>query len=267
MAMFSHRGRRLHYESLGEGKPVVLIHGFSNFGLSWMQQLPLLVNNGYQAIVPDLYGHGLSDPASQVTSVDDLADDILALLDHLGVGPAVLCGLSLGGMVAQQFALAHPERTTALVIANSRATFAEPRLKEVVAGWIAMFEQPQGARKRFEATWPILVNDAFRESPTGVAAFDMWAALADRTEGVSLANVARGMTSFDVRGQLGAIAVPTLVISGERDALFPPAQSAEISQSIPGAQFVTIPGAAHLSCLDSAADFNRLLLSLLSELR
>jgi 3-oxoadipate enol-lactonase len=266
MAMFNHSGRRLHYETLGAGIPVVLIHGFSNFGLSWMQQLPLLVNHGYQAIVPDLYGHGLSEPASRVSSVDESADDIHALLDHLGTDPAVICGLSLGGMIAQQFALAYPERTRGLVIANSRATFAEPRLKEVVAGWIATFEQPQGALKRFEATWPILLNQAFRNSPSGIAVFEMWKALAARTDGSSLANVALGMTNFDVRARLGAIDVPTLVISGEHDALFPPAQSAEISQGIPGARFVTIAGAAHISCLDSAAEFNRYLLGLLNDL-
>ncbi len=266
MAMFTYRGRSLHYETLGAGQPVVLIHGFSNFGLSWMQQLPLLVNSGYQVIVPDLYGHGLSAPAEQVTSVEELADDIHALLEHIGTGPAVLCGLSLGGMVALQFALAHPERTRGLVIANSRATFAEPHLKEVVASWIAMLEQPDGAKRRFEAAWPILLNEAFRQSPSGAAVFEMWAALAARTAGSSLANVARGMTSFDVLAQLGAIKAPTLVVSGEHDKLFPPAQSAEVADGIPGARFVTIPSAAHISCLDSAAEFNRLLLGLLDEL-
>ncbi len=266
MAMFTYRGRRLHYETLGTGQPVVLIHGFSNFGLSWMQQLPLLVNNGYQAIVPDLYGHGLSEPAGQVTSVDELADDIHGLLEHLGTGPAVLCGLSLGGMIALQFALAHPERTRGLVIANSRATFAEPHLKELVASWIAMFEQPDGATRRFEAAWPVLLNEAFRQSPGGAAVFEMWAALAARTPGSSLANVARGMTSFDVRAQLGMIKAPTLVVSGEHDKLFPPAQAVEVADGIPGARFVNIPSAAHISCLDSAAEFNRLLLGLLSEL-
>jgi 3-oxoadipate enol-lactonase len=265
MAMLTHRGRRLHYETLGSGQPVVLIHGFSNFGLSWMQQLPALVNNGYQAIVPDLYGHGLSGQATQITSVEDLADDIHALLEHLGVGPAVLCGLSLGGMIALQYALAHPQRTRGLVIANSRATFAEPHLKEAVASWIAMFEQPGGATKRFEAAWPMLLNEAFRNSPSGAAVYEIWAALAARTEGSSLANVARGMTSFDVRAQLGAIEVPTLVVSGQHDKLFPPAHSMEVADGIRGARFVTIPSAAHISCLDSAAEFNQLLLGLLNE--
>lgn len=264
--MFTHRGRRLHFEAIGTGRPVVLIHGFSNFGLSWMQQLPPLVNSGYQVIVPDLYGHGLSEPAAQVTSVEQLADDVGALLQHLDCGPAALCGLSLGGMIALQFALVYPQHTRGLLIANSRATFAEPHLKQAVDSWIAMFEQPDGTTRRLEAAWPMLVNEAFRQSPGGAAVFEMWAALAARTAGSSLANVARGMTSFDVRAQLGAIRAPTLVVSGQHDKLFPPAHAMEIADGIDGARFVTIESAAHISCLDSAAEFNRLLLGFLDEL-
>jgi 3-oxoadipate enol-lactonase len=265
MATLTHRQRLLHYETLGSGRPVVLIHGFSNFGLSWMQQLPALVHHGYQVIVPDLYGHGLSAPATQITSVDELADDVHALLQHLDCGPAVLCGLSLGGMIALQLALAHPQQVSGLVVANSRATFGEPHLKQIVASWIDMFEQADGATRRLEAAWPSLLNEAFRQSPGGAAVYEMWATLAARTAGSSLANVARGMTAFDVRAQLAAIEAPTLVISGEHDKLFPPAHSREIADGIRHARFEVIASAAHISCLDSAAEFNRLLLGFLGE--
>jgi 3-oxoadipate enol-lactonase len=264
MAYFNSGSRRLHYEALGEGTPIVLVHGFTNFGLSWMQQLPLLVHSGYRVIVPDLYGHGLSQRAAGVASVETLAADMVALLDHLSLDRAIVCGLSLGGMVAQQLALDYPQRVSALVIANSRAKFSDPHLKTVVEGWIATFEKPQGPELRLQATWPALLSERFRDSPTGEAALAIWTLLARGNSGASLSNVALGMLSFDVLERLGAIRVPTLVISGEHDKLFPPAQAKEVADGIPGATFHVIPGAAHISCLDSPAAFNRLLADFLA---
>ncbi|MCJ2020469.1 alpha/beta fold hydrolase, partial [Methylobacterium sp. E-065] len=72
MPHFERDGRRLHYEVLGRGDPVMLIHGFTNAGWSWMNQVAALVFAGYSVILPDLRGHGLSDPAADVTTVDDL---------------------------------------------------------------------------------------------------------------------------------------------------------------------------------------------------
>lgn len=260
--IYSHRGR-LHYESIGEGKPIVLIHGFTNFGLSWAQQVPLLVHSGYRVILPDLYGHGLSQPAEQVTTVSDLAEGILALLDHLSVERTVICGLSLGGMVAQQLAIDWPARVEALIIANSRATFAEPALIEAVAGWIKLFEQPDGPRKRLQSTWANMLNESFRQSAAGRATFAAWSQALSEVPGSSLANVARGMNLFDVRHRLGSVRAPALVISGGHDKLFTPEQSREIAEGIPGAEFQLIPDAAHISSLDSPDQFNALLLGFL----
>lgn len=265
MPFLDHDGRRLHYAVLGAGKPVALVHGFTNAGLSWMHQIAALVFDGYQVIVPDLYGHGLSAPAQAVTTVDDLTRDLIALLDHLHIERASICGLSLGGMVAQLAALDHPQRVDRLIVANSRATFADPQLADVVAGWVQLFEQPQGPLKRFEATWPLMLNETFRQSAAGIATYESWCGLAARLDGRSLANVALGMRTFDVRDRLPEIDRPTLVISGDHDKLFPPAQTFEISQRIPGARFEVIANAAHISCLDSADQFNRLLLQFLND--
>jgi 3-oxoadipate enol-lactonase len=133
-----------------------------------------------------------------------------------------------------------------------------------VASWVSLFEQPDGPLKRFQATWPAMLNEAFRESAAGRATFETWCRLARRASGGSFINVALGMRAFDVRDRLGAITAPTLVLSGDRDALFPPDYSREISERIAGSRFVVIPGASHISCLDSAEQFNGLLFDFLA---
>ena len=258
-------GRRLHYEMLGQGRPVVLIHGFTNAGWSWMNQIAALVFAGYSVVVPDLYGHGLSDPATAETTVDDLTRDVVALLDHLAIERASFCGLSLGGMIAQTLALEQPRRVDRLVVANSRAAFNDPATADLVAGWVEMFRQPGGPLKRFQATWPVMLNASYRQSSAGQATYATWCRLAERHSGSSLANVALGMRAFDVAGRLRSSGHPTLVSPGEEDKLFPPAIAREVSDAVPGARFALIPGAAHISSLDSAGAFNELLLDFLAD--
>ncbi len=264
MPNFERDGRRLHYELLGQGRPVVLIHGFTNAGWSWMNQVAALVFAGYSVILPDLRGHGLSDPATDVTTVDDLTRDVIGLLDHLAIERASVCGLSLGGMIALTLALEQPQRVDRLVVANSRAAFNDPATADLVAGWVKMFHQPGGPLRRFQATWPVMLNAQYRESSAGRATYATWCRLAERHSGSSLANVALGMRAFDVAGRLQGIGHPTLVIAGEEDRLFPPAVAREVSDGMADAQFTIIPGAAHISSLDSAEAFNARLLAFLA---
>ena len=151
----------------------------------------------------------------------------------------------------------------ALVVANARPDADTPELREAVAGWIAVLEQPDGPRKRLAATWPNLVTERFRQSEAGRAAFQAWEAVLAQLPGTSLGNVARGMTSFNVAASLGRVEAPTLVISGSEDRLIAPAQSRRTSDLVAGAQFHLIDGAGHISNLDSPAGFNAALLSFL----
>jgi 3-oxoadipate enol-lactonase len=259
MPFYDSDQRRLNFDTIGTGKPIILIHGFTNYGLVWTPQLSSLVHRGYQVILPDLAGHGRSAPATAATTVRDFTRDICALMDSLQLQRATLCGLSLGGMVAQQMAIEHPDRVDGLIVANTRATFAEARYEGVIAGWIQLFEQPDGPRKRLQSVWPIMLNEAFRASAAGRATLAAWSDVLGSVPGSSLSNVARGMVAFDLRDRLREIQAPTLVIAGEQDKLFPPAESREISDGIAGARFAVIPGAGHLSSLDSADAFNALL--------
>ena len=264
MGTFQSGRRRLHYEDVGQGRPVLLIHGFTNYGLSWAPQLAALVHSGYRAILPDLYGHGASSPATALCTVSDLAADMFGLLDHVGAGPVALCGLSLGGMVALQMVLDQPDRVAGIIVANSRSSFTGPEVMAMVNAWVALFRQTDGPVRRLHATWPALVNEEFRKSAQGRAAFDAWARVLAKVQGLSLCRVAHGMTQFDLRERLAAIRRPALILSGEHDRVFSPDQSREISRQITGSHCSVIPGAGHLSSIDSSDQFNRLLLDFLA---
>ncbi len=264
MATFETQRGALHYEMLGEGRPVVLIHGFTNFGLSWAPQLPALVHAGYRVILPDLHGHGSSQPATALCTVADLAAQLTSLLDRLDAKPAVLCGLSLGGMVALEMAIARPDRVAGLIVANSRSSFTGPEVRAMVDGWIALFQAPHGPVRRLQATWPMLANAAFRDSSAGRAAYEAWSRVLARLPGSSLCHVAEGMTWFDLRARLKTIRMPALFVSGERDRLFGAEEARAMADEVAGAVCSVIPDAGHLSSLDSADRFNRLLLDFLA---
>ncbi len=261
MPFYESRGLQLYYELVGDGPPVLLVHGFTNFGLVWAPQAAALVHSGFSVVMPDLAGHGLSGVAEHVTTMPDLASDMVALLDALAMDRLPICGLSLGGMVAQQMAVDHADRLSAMLVADSRAENAG--MRPAVEGWIADFEGAGGPLARLEKTYPTLVNERFRSSPAGEAALDLWRLVLSRVSGRSLANVARGMASFDVIATLPSVALPTLVVSGAEDKLIPPSLSQRTADLVPGAAFKTIAGAGHISSLDSPAEFNRLLLQFL----
>ena len=115
-----------------------------------------------------------------------------------------------------------PNRVASIIVANCRSSFTGPETTAMVDAWIDLLLQEDGPLKRLRATWPTLVNDKFRESAQGRAAFDAWARVLATVQGSSLCHIAKGMTQFDLRGRLAAIRAPALVISGENDRPFQP---------------------------------------------
>ena len=267
MAFFQSRGQRLHYEAVGSGPAILMIHGFTNHGMVWAEQVADLLHAGYRVVIPDLAGHGLSQAADRKTTVDDLAADMLALLDHLSIDKTVICGLSLGGMIAQYMAADHPQRVSALAIANSCVDSTGPDVVAAIQSWIEMFERPDGPLLRMQAVWPQMLNERYRASPTAEAFLASWQRINGKIPGTSFANVARGLQEFKSTDRLKDVRMPCLVITGEFDRLFPPAVCKEIATLISGASFSLIPGAGHLSSLDSPRQFNELLLQFLHGLQ
>ncbi len=263
MALFQSRGMNLHYEMIGSGPAILMIHGFTNHGMVWAEQIADLLHAGYCVVMPDLAGHGLSQMADRKTTVDDLAQDMVNLLDHLAIDKAIVCGLSLGGMVAQYMAADYPQRVRAIVVANSCVDSTAPDVVAANQSWIEMFGRPNGPLLRMQAVWPQMLNERYRASPTADAFLASWKRINGKILGSSFANVARGLQEFNSSARLKGVRVPCLVIAGEFDRLFPPAVCGQIAALISGAGFSVIAGAGHLSSLDSPKQFNELLLQFL----
>jgi 3-oxoadipate enol-lactonase len=263
MPFYQSRGMTLHYEVVGSGPAILMIHGFTNHGMVWAQQIADLLHAGYRVVMPDLAGHGLSQVADRTITVDELAQDMVSLLDHLAIDSAVICGLSLGGMVAQYLAADHSARVNALIVANSCVDSTAPDVVAANESWIEMFERPNGPLLRMQAVWPQMLNERYRASPTGDAFLASWKRINGKIPGSSFANVARGLQQFKSVDRLKRVKARSLVIAGEFDRLFPPAVCQEIANLIIDAKFEVIGGAGHLSSLDSPMEFNELLLGFL----
>lgn len=235
----------------GEGKPLVLLHPFPYSADAWAAETDAL-SKRMRVIAPSMRGFGGSEGA--VTSVDEMADDVAAVLDTRGVAaPVVLGGLSMGGYVALAFARRHAKRLRALVLADTRA---EPDTDEARANRDKGIERiEQGDLAGFiDGMMDKLVGSTTRKTRPSVVARVRAQALAAPPASV-IAALRALRDRPDARPALADIAVPTLVVVGEEDGLTPPASSAALTGAIRGATLTTIPRAGHLSNFEDPEAF------------
>ena len=238
----------------GQGRPLLFVHGFPLDHSMWTAQIEHF-SNRYRVIAPDLPGTRGAGNASGTIAMHEMADDLAAMLDALGVDePVVLCGLSMGGYIAWQFHRKVANRLRALILCDTKAKADTP---EAAAGRQKMIEGigASGAPLVAEAMLPkLFASDSFVSMP-GKIDFIRQRILAAPPE--MLAGLVRGLAARpDVSGDLGHIDVPTLVVVGEHDAISPPAEMSEIAKAIPGAQFETVPGAGHMTPFEKPDEFN-----------
>jgi len=241
-------GRDLAYEFFGGGKPLVLIHAFPLDGQMWTDTAQAL-SGRCRVIVPDMRGFGESDLGAGDPSIADMADDVVAVLDSLGIERATVGGLSMGGYVSLAFAARHPARLERLILADTRAAADSDAARAGRADALALVEK-QGVAALVERQLAALLSpaasEAVREQVRGLGK--------QRPEGVS-AGIRALRDRPDRRAELSAIACPTLVVVGTEDKISPPAEMAEIASAISGARLVEIAGAGHLSNLEKPAEF------------
>ncbi|NEK60012.1 3-oxoadipate enol-lactonase [Geodermatophilus sabuli] len=194
----------------------------------------------HRVIRYDLRGHGGSEVVPGSCTIADLAGDVVALLDRLGVDRFSYVGVSIGGAIGQQLALTVPDRLEKLAIIASAAQFADP------PSWAARAQQvrEQGTEPLVASRTGTWFTAAWAErDPSG--AHRLLQMLRDTpTEGYAACCEAIG--AFDVRARLGEISAPTLVIAGAEDPATPPDTVRVIADGIPGAHFMVVSGAAHL---------------------
>jgi pimeloyl-ACP methyl ester carboxylesterase len=257
------RAIEIAYEDEGRGRPVVLLHGFPFNRSLWRGQAESS-SASCRVVAPDLRGHGETSVVAGPATMEEMAEDLAALLDELGVGRAVVGGLSMGGYVALAFLRAYPERVGALVLADTRAqadTDDARRAREETARRALS----DGMGPIAGMMLPKLLAPATREGRPDLVARVRGMILGTKPEGAAAA--LRGMAQRrDQTDLLETIRVPTLIIVGSEDVLTPPADSEAMHAKIEGSRLVKIEGAGHVSNLERPGEFDRALAEFLGGL-
>lgn len=209
-------------------------------------------------------GHGLSGPALQPFSIYDLADDVVAVLDDMGVEHAVWCGLSIGGVTALRAALGHRDRVRALVLADSDGG-AEDAAGKARNLAFAVTQRAVGQRPLLAPLDRLFLSATTRRDQPELV--EELHARWTPNHRPSLSSAIRALNQRDdVLPMLAEVDRPTLVVVGSEDEGYPPERSERLAEALPNARLVRIDGAGHLSCLEHPLEFNTALLGFLDDL-
>lgn len=260
MPYASINGQQLHYlDTGGAGPAIVFSHGLLMDHAMFAPQIKALRDH-YRVIAWDERGHGLTNDAGAPFSYYDSADDLVGLLDHLGVAQAVFAGMSQGGYLSLRAALRHPQRVRALILIDTQARpeAAEtlPMYEQMIGTWVA-----QGLSDEMAGTIEHIILGA------GYARAAAWKEKWKAQRPTNLAQIFHTLASRDdISGELGRIAVPALVIHGDADAAIPLAHAQEMARALPQARLEVIAGAGHASNLTHPEQVTPLIEAFLSRL-
>lgn len=268
MPSFRTRGFAIHYEVHGDdaGIPLVLVMGMGGTCQGWLTvTIPDLVRSGRRCVIFDNRGAGQSeDPGGPITTTE-MAEDTRALLDHLSLPRAHVLGGFLGGMIAQELAIAHPERVASLILVGTYGR-ADAKRRAILDLWKRMVEIGVPAELRIKKRLIWTLGDATMQQEDLIEA--MWrfylrddAPMDDRV----FARQAEACMRHDALERLSAVTAPTMCVNGEGDILTPPLLSREIASRIKDARIVLLPNAGHLVAAELAPRFNRLVIRFLAE--
>lgn len=236
----------LHYDSTGDGAPVLLVMGLGMNATGWWRTVPVLAAAGLRVLTFDNRGVGRSDrpPGPYTTAV--MAQDAISVLDAAGVRRAHVYGISLGGMIAQEIALRHPDRTACLVLGattpgGEHATPADQATLE--------FFGRRGQMPAEEAVWasvPYNYCARTRAEHGDRIAQDICQRLRFPIEPAPYAAQLAAALAHDAHDRLGKVAAPTILAHGEEDLMVPPTNGRLLASLIPDAQLLELTGAGHL---------------------
>lgn len=248
-------GIKLNHVKQGQGPILVLSHALGCDLHMWDEVAQELQSN-YTVLRYDHRCHGKSDCPAGSFSVDDLADDVAALIKEQSQGPVLFAGLSLGGMVAQSLAARYPQLVKAIVIANSAAYYDEgargiwqQRIETVSKSGVAPIVDGAIAR------W---FTPEFAASSAGKAPVEKVRQTLQACDAQGYVASCAAVAGIDYRESNKSVKCPTLIIAGSKDMATPPALSEAMQSQIPGSKLVSIDG-AHLSAVEQPVEFARLM--------
>ena len=240
---------------VGQGPPVLLVHGFPLDHGMWHHQIDYLANR-YQVIAPDLRGFGVSQRGTAELTMSQLALDLSELLQKIvGEQPVCFCGLSMGGYIAWEFYRSFPKRLSHLILCDTRAAAddeAAARVRRMTARSVLKYGMDELARSmpnRLVVPDPTESQAAVRDQLSRTIQRAAPQSVADGLLGMALRN--------DATPLLASIACPTLLVVGEQDRITTPGEMSEVAHAIPDSQLLSVPGAGHLAPLESPEFVNR----------
>ena len=245
-----------YYEVHGkEGLPwLVLSHSLACSARMWDEQIAAFKDR-YRILAYDTRGHGQTEAPDGIYTLEQLADDLKALLDGLRISRAHYCGLSMGGMIGQTFALMYPGIFTTLVLADTTSRIPA----EAAATWQDRIRiaQEKGMKPLVEPTLARWFTEPYRKAAP--PAMQRIGALIGTTPVAGYVGCCHAIPKINLTARLKEIRAPILIIVGEDDPGTPVAMSKEIHENAPGSKLVVLPKAAHLSNIEQSAAFNRAL--------
>jgi pimeloyl-ACP methyl ester carboxylesterase len=237
----------LYYESRGSGEPLLMIMGLGGSALGWEPALIDDLARSCRPVIFDNRGTGRSDQPDEEYSIEGMAADAAALLDAIGIERAHLFGVSMGGMIAQEFALHYPARVQTLALgcttAGGRNAVPAPPAS------MAILTAPRSGLSDAELirrAWPINYAPAYLQSHRAQLEAAIARVLAHPTPAFAYKRQLAATFKFNTFDRLPEIKAPTLVIAGADDVLLPAGNSKIIAGRIPGAKLRLIPDAGHM---------------------
>jgi pimeloyl-ACP methyl ester carboxylesterase len=259
------RDIRINYEVHGEGDPLLLIMGLGTGLTGWMLQIPVF-SRDYQVIAFDNRGVGRTDAPVVPYSIAVMADDTVGLMDVLGIDKAHVLGKSMGGYIAQELAIRHPERVKSLMLAS---TGAGPYVLEtnILNEWATAATEGISQKAYFQLMLPFIFTDKTFENPEMVRmALATIAANPCPTQDHALVHQFFACVEHYARGRVSQITAPTLILAGKDDFLMPLSLSEELATVIPNANLVVLEGGGHALNTDVPDTFNQAVLDFLAQI-
>jgi 3-oxoadipate enol-lactonase len=252
---------RLWYRQEGEGLPVVLLHGLADTHDLWRHQLGELAAS-YRVIAFDLRGHGRSPISGGAFTLSDLAEDVRFAMDELGVGRAVIVGLSMGGGVAQTLAIEHPDLVIGLGLVSTSSEFSDETRDRLVSR--AAVAERDGMEAIVDATVPRWFTPRFTEFHPDEVELTRRSVLA--MDPAAFAAASRANSVRDLTARLGRIRCPVLFVGGSDDPARPQRALDIYRRTLPDLRAEIVKETSHLVPVEAPDRFNLILLTFLAEL-
>ena len=255
---------KIYYETHGEGTPLILIRGLGSSADHWYTQVPELSKH-FRVIIFDNRGIARSTDSGEPFTIQDMAQDTIELLDHLGIQRTHLLGLSMGGMIAQEIAIQHPHRINGLILAVTHCG-GDQQIKAAadVTETIQRLAIDNSLEARVMAATVFFAPQTLKENAAALQAYSA-ASLKYTTAPEMIKRQMQAISTHATFDRLHRIKAPTLVLGGAEDVLIPPHNSNILSEQIPNAKLLIVPGGGHQVLIEQADACNQEIIAFLQQ--